>query len=137
MLPRQLAKFNRLITNRTYGRLAGHAPWMGIVVHRGRKSRREYRTPVNVHRLADGYRISLDYGPKSDWVQNVVAHGGCSLMTRGKIVELVAPQVIKTLRRAGHRPPRVASWRKWAQVATCNYGTATEHLRLRAAVDGT
>ncbi|MFF0818346.1 nitroreductase family deazaflavin-dependent oxidoreductase [Rhodococcus sp. NPDC003318] len=95
MLPRQLAKFNRLITNRTYGRLAGHAPWMGIVVHRGRRSRREYRTPVNVHPFADGYRISLDYGPESDWVQNVVAQGGCSLVTRGKIVELVAPQVIQ------------------------------------------
>ncbi|MGV9869165.1 nitroreductase family deazaflavin-dependent oxidoreductase [Rhodococcus koreensis] len=94
MLPRQLAKFNRLITNRTYGRLAGHAPWMGIVVHRGRKSRREYHTPVNVHRFAEGYRISLDYGPDSDWVQNVVAQGGCSLVTRGRIVVLVAPQVI-------------------------------------------
>lgn len=95
MLPRQLAGFNRIVTNRTYGRLAGHAPWMGIVVHRGRKTGREYRTPVNVHRFEDGYRISLDYGPGSDWVRNVIARGGCTMVSRGKSIELSSPRVVE------------------------------------------
>lgn len=106
MLPRRLAEFNRLVTNRTYGRLAGNAPWMGLVIHRGRKSNREYRTPVNVYPCEGGYRISLDYGPESDWVRNVTAQRGCSLVTRGGTVDLVEPQVIHN-REATWAPPVV------------------------------
>ena len=94
MLPPWLARFNRAITNRTYGRLAGRAPWLGQVVHRGRRTGRVYRTPVNIHRFEGGYRISIDYGRHSDWVQNVLAQGGCVLVDRGKAIALTTPRVI-------------------------------------------
>ena len=31
----------------------------------------------------DGYLLALTYGPDSDWVKNVLAAGGCELVTRG------------------------------------------------------
>lgn len=70
---RGMAHFNRRVTNRLTRPLAHWLPGFGIVVHEGRSSKREYRTPVNVFRAPGGYVIALTYGTESDWVQNVRA----------------------------------------------------------------
>lgn len=93
-LPRRLARFNRTATNRLTGRVAGKLPGFAIVIHRGRRSGKEYRTPVNAFRTPDGYRIALTYGPDSDWTRNVRAAGGCDLIVRGRRVTLRDPQLI-------------------------------------------
>src|SRR5262249_2344343 len=59
----------------------------------GRRSGREYRTPVKVFRRGDSYVVSLPYGSDSDWVKNVLAAGGCDLVTRGRRLQLVNPTV--------------------------------------------
>ena len=64
-LPRWLARFNLRVTNRILGPLAEHGPGMGIVIHRGRKTKRHYRTPVMVFRRGEGFVIALTYGPGS------------------------------------------------------------------------
>ncbi len=46
--PRWLARFNLHVTNRLVGPLARHMPGMGVDVHVGRKTHRQYRTPVLV-----------------------------------------------------------------------------------------
>lgn len=74
--------------------LAGWLPTFGIVTHRGRRSGREYRTPVNVFRRGDRYLFVLTYGSESDWVRNVMAAGACSLRTRGRDVALVGPELV-------------------------------------------
>lgn len=94
LLGRRIAHFNRRVTNRITGPLAPRLPGFGVVVHRGRKSQREYRTPVNVFRDRDGYVIALTYGRDADWVKNVLAAGRCSLITRGRRLELTAPRVV-------------------------------------------
>ena len=63
-------------------------PGFGVVVHTGRRTHRQYRTPVNVFRRADRYIIALTYGPDADWVRNVRASGGCELETRGHTLRL-------------------------------------------------
>jgi deazaflavin-dependent oxidoreductase (nitroreductase family) len=68
-------------------------PGFGILTHIGRKSRRVYRTPVNVFRAHEGFLIALTYGRDSEWVQNVVAAGGCELETRGVLYQLTAPTI--------------------------------------------
>jgi deazaflavin-dependent oxidoreductase (nitroreductase family) len=68
-------------------------PAFGVVVHTGRKSRRQYRTPVNVFPRPGGYVIALTYGPNSDWVRNVLAAGGCTLETRGRTLPLTRPRL--------------------------------------------
>ena len=83
-LPRSIARVNRRVTNRLLGGLAQRLPGFGVVVHKGRTSGRQYRTPVNVFRRGDRYIIALTYGPNADWVRNVLADGGCTLETRGR-----------------------------------------------------
>jgi deazaflavin-dependent oxidoreductase (nitroreductase family) len=92
-LPRGLAAFNRRVTNRVTEPLARWLPGLGVVVHRGRRSQREYRSPVNVFARGGRYVVALTYGAESDWVKNVLAEGGCDLVTRGRTVHLGAPEI--------------------------------------------
>jgi hypothetical protein len=119
-LPRWLAQLNLRVTNRILGPLAEHMPGMGIVIHRGRKTNRPYRTPVMVFRGApskpafglDGdaqispsgtstghFIIALTYGPASQWVQNVLAHSGCDFESQGRTFHLTQPRLIHDERR--------------------------------------
>jgi deazaflavin-dependent oxidoreductase (nitroreductase family) len=45
------------------------------VGHVGRSSGKAYRTPVEAMRVDDGFIVTLVYGSRSDWVQNVLAAG--------------------------------------------------------------
>ena len=60
---------------------------------RRRKSKREYRTPVNVFRAPDGYVIALTYGTESEWVRNVRTAGCCELITRGTRKRVGSPEI--------------------------------------------
>jgi deazaflavin-dependent oxidoreductase (nitroreductase family) len=93
-LPRAVARFNRRATNRVLGPLAPYLPTFGVVEHRGRKSGRLYRTPINIFPRPGGCTIVLTYGPQSDWVQNVLAAGGCHVETGGRRLRLVNPRVV-------------------------------------------
>ena len=87
-LPRSVARVNRRVTNHLLSPLAVRLPGFGVVVHTGRQTRRQYRTPVNVFRRGDRYLIALTYGSDADWVRNVLADGGCTLETRGRTIRL-------------------------------------------------
>jgi deazaflavin-dependent oxidoreductase (nitroreductase family) len=103
-LSRRLAVFNKHVTNRITRPIAGWAPGFGVVHHVGRKTGREYETPVNVFRGDNGYVIALTYGGGS-WVRNVLAAGGCSLETRGHTIELRDPKRYTDHRRTGIPTP--------------------------------
>ena len=81
-LPESLARFNRSVTNRITRLVAPWLPGFGIGVHKGRKSGREYRTPVNVFRRNGGFTFDLTYG-QGDWVKNVLHARTAQLRTRG------------------------------------------------------
>jgi deazaflavin-dependent oxidoreductase (nitroreductase family) len=72
---------------------------MGVIVHEGRKSHRRYRTPVLVFRRGHDFIIALTYGRQSQWVQNVLAQGGCELENMGRTVRLIHPRVIHDAQR--------------------------------------
>ncbi|MGH2766055.1 MAG: nitroreductase family deazaflavin-dependent oxidoreductase, partial [Actinomycetota bacterium] len=88
-LPGWLARFNRVATNHVTRPLARWLPGFAVVVHRGQRSGRTYRTPVNLFRSHDRYLIALTYGRDRDWVRNVLATGGCDVETRGRTLQLV------------------------------------------------
>ncbi len=94
VLPRKLARMNKVLTNRALGRVAGRVPGFGIVVHYGRRSGQRYRTPVNLFRRPSGYVVALTYGRDSDWVRNVLAGNGCAFVTRGKVVTVERPRIV-------------------------------------------
>jgi deazaflavin-dependent oxidoreductase (nitroreductase family) len=105
VLPRSVARFNRHVTNRLLSPLATHLPGFGVVVHTGRRTHRQYRTPVNVFRRDGGYVIALTYGPGAEWVRNVVADGGCALETRGRTLRLTRPRLYHDEHRSALPPP--------------------------------
>ena len=73
---------------------ATRAPFFGVITHRGRKSGRIYRTPVNVFRRGDSYLFFLTYGSDVQWVKNVLAAGSCEIETRGRVIVLGRPQIV-------------------------------------------
>lgn len=94
-LSRRWTKFNKVLGNRIAGPLLRGMPGFGVVLHRGRKSGREYQTPVKIFRHGDGYAITLPYGPGADWVRNVLAADGCDLIVRGRRIPMVHPEIVK------------------------------------------
>ena len=66
-----------------------------IVEHRGRRSGRTFRTPVEVRRAMDGgFIIPLTWGEETDWFRNVRAAGGCTLHWHGKLYTLLNPEIV-------------------------------------------
>jgi len=105
--------------------LAKRLPTFAVLTHRGRKSGRTYRTPINVFQRGDDYFFYLTYGSDVQWVKNVLASRSCSIETRGRVVELVEPELITDpdLRPA---PPHV-------RFVEGKIAGATQYLRMRAA----
>jgi deazaflavin-dependent oxidoreductase (nitroreductase family) len=90
-----ISPFTKRVVNPLTRRFAGRLPLFGLVTHVGRRSGATYHTPLNVFRRGDGYVFALTYGPDVDWVQNIVAAGGCRMRTRGRTVRLVHPQLVR------------------------------------------
>jgi deazaflavin-dependent oxidoreductase (nitroreductase family) len=106
--------------------VARRLPGFGVLTHTGRKTGRSYHTPINAFRRGDTYFFFLTYGSDAQWVRNVLAAGSCSLQTRGRVVELVEPELITDpdLRAA---PPHVRFLER-------RIAGVTQYLRMRAAV---
>jgi deazaflavin-dependent oxidoreductase (nitroreductase family) len=105
--------------------MARRLPSFAILTHQGRNSGRTFRTPMNVFRKDDDYYFFLTYGSDVQWVKNVLAVRSCSIETRGRVVELVEPELITDpeLRPA---PPHV-------RFVEGRIAGATQYLRMRAA----
>jgi deazaflavin-dependent oxidoreductase (nitroreductase family) len=104
--------------------VAKKLPTFAILMHRGRKTGRTYRTPINVFRRGNDYYFFLTYGSDVQWVKNILATGSCSIETRGRVVELVEPELITDpgLRPA---PPHV-------RFVERRIAGVTQYLRMRA-----
>ncbi len=66
-------------------------PIWGVVRHRGRRSGREYLTPVALQPTPDGLVIPLPFGPDTDWCRNVRAAKGCVIRWKGEDRRMVDP----------------------------------------------
>jgi deazaflavin-dependent oxidoreductase (nitroreductase family) len=105
--------------------VARRLPNFAVLTHRGRKTGRAHRTPVNVFRRDGDYVFFLTYGSDVHWVKNVLAAGSCTIETRGRVVELVDPELVTDpkLRAA---PPLV-------RFAERRIAGVTQYLRMRPA----
>jgi deazaflavin-dependent oxidoreductase (nitroreductase family) len=107
-LPQWLARFNRYVTNPVQRLWAGWAPSMGILEHVGRKSGKQFRTPLSVFSTDDGVAILLTYGPNRDWLKNITAAGGGRMRRYGKTFALADPRVVT---KAEAAPSVKGGWR--------------------------
>jgi deazaflavin-dependent oxidoreductase (nitroreductase family) len=79
----------------TMMKLAGRRYFFaGIIRHSGRRSGREYATPVWAVPTFEGFLISLPFREGVDWLKNVLAAGRATIETKGKTWEVVEPEVI-------------------------------------------
>lgn len=94
VLSRGLARFNRVVTNRVQGMWAPWLPPWAVIVHKGRKSGRVYRTPVLAARAGERLGVVLFYGEDADWVRNVLAAGTADVVRAGKTWRLSEVRVV-------------------------------------------
>ena len=91
-IPRRVVRFNKAINNPIQRQYAWLLPPWAIVSHRGRRSGRQYRTPVVAFKRGKTLSIGILYGENSDWVRNVLAGGG-EVVRGGRTHQLVNPRV--------------------------------------------
>jgi deazaflavin-dependent oxidoreductase (nitroreductase family) len=94
-LSRGVAHFNRLVTNRIQGLYAWLLPPWAVILHRGRRSGRHYRTPLFAFRRDRTLVIALLYGQNSGWLRNLRAGGG-QVIRAGRTFTVGPPEVIDT-----------------------------------------
>ena len=90
--PRAAKQFNKVAV-----RLAGRrfVPVWALVRHRGRRSGREYVTPVAVMSTSLGFLIGLPWGRDTDWVRNIQAAGDCRIRWKGREYRCSAPRFVE------------------------------------------
>lgn len=94
IMPAWLPAFNKKVTNRIQGVWAPYLPPYLVVVHTGRKSGREFRTPVIGFKKDGRLFINLLYGSDSQWVKNVLAAGGGEVIRGGRRIKVTSPEVV-------------------------------------------
>lgn len=103
-MPAWLPAFNKSVTNRIQGLWAPYLPPYLMIVHAGRKSGRQFRTPVLGFRKKERIFVCLLYGSDSQWVKNVVAAGGCTVIRGGRTFAVTDPEVVERGRYEGDLP---------------------------------
>lgn len=94
-LSRRVARFNKAVNNPIQGVYAWLLPPWAVILHRGRKSGRRYRTPVLAFKQGSTLIVALLYGEESQWLRNLQAGGG-SFVRMGRTYELGSPRVVDT-----------------------------------------
>lgn len=90
------ARFNRAVVNKVVAPLSGRVAMWSLVEHVGRRSGTTYRTPVSMFATADGVAILLAYGRDRDWVRNLTAAGGGTVVMSRKTFAVTDPRVVPT-----------------------------------------
>jgi deazaflavin-dependent oxidoreductase (nitroreductase family) len=85
-----------------------HGPF-AIVRHVGRRSGKQYETPIIIAPSGDMIVIELTYGPEVDWYKNVLAAGSCTVIWHGNEyqVDRIEPLEVETGRSAFPLPARL------------------------------
>ena len=69
-------------------------PVVGIIHHRGRRSGRDYATPIGMRPLGDGFVIPRTFSDNAAWYLNTKVAGGATVTYLGRTYQLVDPTVV-------------------------------------------
>lgn len=94
LLARRRAEFNRRFVNPVVEPLAGYLPLWSAVDHVGRRTGKQYRTPVTAFATSDGVAVLLPYGADTDWVRNLQAAGSGKVVVDGRSLLVENPRVV-------------------------------------------
>ncbi|HET6965580.1 MAG TPA: nitroreductase family deazaflavin-dependent oxidoreductase [Acidimicrobiales bacterium] len=104
------------VLNPLIRRLAGrrHFFMAGLVHHEGRRSGRQYVTPVGARHRDGTIVIPLTFGNRSDWCRNVMAAGRCRIRTAGIDYDATTPSLVG---RSEARPQVRAAFNPMERIA--------------------
>jgi deazaflavin-dependent oxidoreductase (nitroreductase family) len=82
--------------NRYIVRIAGsrYTPMWALIRHRGRRSGREYLTPITARPVQGGFAIPVAFGEGADWYRNVMASRTAAVRWGGSWHEVEAASAI-------------------------------------------
>lgn len=69
-------------------------PIVGVLRHRGRRTGRVFLTPLGMRPMGESFVFPLTFGDDAAWYKNISASGWCTVVYRGREVNLVAPEVV-------------------------------------------
>ena len=93
-LPNTMRRFTRLGRPLGLKRAGKEGSATSIVQHIGRSSGRDYETPVVAVKHDHEFLIALPYGPRTDWLQNVLAKGEATIVMDGRTYRADHPKVV-------------------------------------------
>lgn len=76
-----------------HGLISGSRGELGLVEHVGRKSGIVRLTPIHPMPVADGFRVIVPVGERSEWARNVLAAGRCRILIGDRQFELEDPSL--------------------------------------------
>lgn len=82
------------VTKRVFNPLELRRGERPVIVHTGRRSRADYRTPLDAHPVEGGWLFVLVYGSESDWCRNALAAGSARLEVDDREVALTNPRLV-------------------------------------------
>lgn len=91
-----MARFNRVVTNRITRPFAARLGGFAVVRHQGRRSGKEYETPLNAWRHDDWIVVALTYGDDVDWLKNTQAAETSGVLMGGEVINVGPPVDIST-----------------------------------------
>lgn len=94
IMPAGMPQFNKRFVNPLLRKLAPRMPSAAVVVHVGRRTGRQYRTPVLALRTGNSFAIPLPYGNRTDWSRNLRAAGGGVLVRMNKRIIVTNPRIV-------------------------------------------
>jgi deazaflavin-dependent oxidoreductase (nitroreductase family) len=97
--------------------------YASIIRHRGRVSGAAYETPVGVVADGDAFLVALPYGPRTQWLRNVLAAGSATLVHEGTTYQVDRPELIAMATVADRFSASDRGMFRWLRVEDC--------LRLR------
>lgn len=95
-LSKDMARFNRVVTNRITRPFAARLGGFAVVRHQGRRSGKEYETPLNAWRHDDWIVVALTYGDDVDWLKNTQAAETSGVLMGGEVINVGPPVDIST-----------------------------------------
>ena len=104
------------------GLIGGSRGELAIIEHVGRKTGTVRRTPIHPMATADGFRIIVPVGERSEWARNVIAAGHCRLVLGDRVLELDEP-VLETPSEVPGLPRPVRALFEWLGFRYLNLRT--------------
>jgi deazaflavin-dependent oxidoreductase (nitroreductase family) len=121
-----MRKVNKYALNPLVRRTAGRRRAYAAALHHvGRRSGREFTTPVGAEPAADGFVIPLAYGTDVDWLRNLRAAGRARLTVQGRDHTVDDPRILTAAEALPMVPERAR--RSWGRLGIRDY------LHLRAS----